>query len=278
MSEQDPVMAQALEKAHKFYEMDHVLTKSQRETMESMYKSITVTSVIGGWGVFFAAAALPPYIQKLRTGSTKGVKFGLTILLGFGSMALATPTIAQLAYAYELEKLTDRQCRDIATLLKHYESSKWWFYYNLTKSNPDHIVKDPYSKEVKDRMSKPHGLLQNKDPMGLYTKSKYETAESQQPAAQSQETDETDDPFEENPPKKEYISSWDRIRLQNGIQSAGSSGSKWNEIRSGGASGANSAAAPQADEEFPEKDQLQSEFDQLLQQELLEAQREEKKY
>lgn len=222
-SKLDPAAQKAFQYAVDFYEVDHRLNPSERAVLASTYSTISYTTLGLGWGTFFAVTSVPFYRQKLKTGSTKGTNVGVAMLFGLGAMMFASPFAANSSYNWQLEKLRqeNQRCYEVAKYLKPAEATKWSMYYQLTKDHPEHIMKDPRSKEAADIRKKT--IYSGRDPMGLYSGPRAEMRKKPQdpvppPAAGpgQQDTAEntvTDDPFQEQPQEEnEWSSAWDRVR------------------------------------------------------------------
>ncbi|ONH68139.1 hypothetical protein BON22_1865 [Cyberlindnera fabianii] len=252
----DPAAKRAFQYAIDFYEKDHLLTPNQRSLLANSYSTISTVTLCCGWATFFAVTAIPFQRQKLRTGSTKGTNVGLAMLFGMGGMMFSSPFAAQKAYNWQLEKLrnSDEKCYEVANLLKPSESTKWWMYYKLTKDHPEHIMKDPRSKEAEEQRKKT--IYSGRDPMGLYSGPRAEMNKRQAGIPDADKVgggvtgiasgssipefdgsdnvnDDDDDPFIERDVKEpSYSSAWDRVRHSNGVDDNPQSGSSWGRLRS----------------------------------------------
>lgn len=232
----DPDTQRAFDLAVKFYEADQKLNKNDRELLGSLYTKVTYSTLVIGWGAFFAAASIPFYRQKLKTGSRKGTNVGRAFLLGFVGMIFGAPLGSKYTYSWQVDSLQEQntRCYEVAKILKPSEAVKWMMYYKLTKDHPEHIMKDPRSKEAAQQRDKK--LMHNRDPMGLYSGPRFDM---QQGPSKQRENDDLGasglgaDEVEENSASGTGISSWDKVRLQNGMKesSSGSGGSAWSKVR-----------------------------------------------
>jgi hypothetical protein len=274
----DPVAQKAFQYAVDFYQKDHLLNSDERSILADTYSTISYATLGFGWGTFFAVTSIPFYRQKLRTGSTKGTNVGIAMLFGLGAMMVASPYAAHKSYNWQLEKLRSQneKCYEVAKFLKPGEATKWTMYYKLTKDHPEHIMKDPRSKEAAEQRKKT--IYTGRDPLGLYSgprveMSKRKVEQSAQPP-QSQPTPVTDelitdgDPFGE-PVKEEkkWSSAWDRIRDSNSPTET-TSDNRWARLRN-----APSTATTADDSQID-----QSDFDKLLEQERQIGEDESKKW
>jgi len=247
----DPQTQKAFDLALKFYQADQQLTRSDRQVLEKLYNRVIYTTLAFGWGSFFALASIPFYRQKLKTGSQKGTHVGRAFILGFVGMVFGAPMGSKYSYNWQVDSLQDSnpRCYEVAKILKPSESLKWMMYYKLTVDHPEHIMKDPRSKEAEIQRNKK--LINSRDPMGLYSGPRYdmeqgpskaglelaEKEKKEQMASEGyDETSGLDDDPDAPKGKPAAISSWDKIRLQNGLKgtsdsSGGSDGSAWSRIR-----------------------------------------------
>ncbi|KAH3667860.1 hypothetical protein WICMUC_005260 [Wickerhamomyces mucosus] len=249
----------AMEDAVQFYELDHRLTKKERETLETTYSKISKTSYIGSWATGISVGATPFLYHKYRTGSFKGGNMGAALILTIAIMGISTPFVANKAYGnqlIQLEQNSDSQrCLKVARLLPPDESMRWWMYYRLTKDHPEHIMKDPRSKQAEEQRAKT--IYSGRDPLGLYSGPKAEMKKPPTPYPDFNETKDEktndhnyhndsdnnddnrfdtgfEDPFEaKTEAKQAYKSAWDRIRGENGIDtsSPNQDNSGWGRIR-----------------------------------------------
>ncbi|CCH43362.1 putative membrane protein [Wickerhamomyces ciferrii] len=281
----DATTQQAFQLAIKFYEADQKLNKDDREQLQKVYTKVTYSTLVGGWGAFFAMASLPFIRQKRLTGSRKGTSMGTAVLLGISGMIFSGPITSSTVYNWQLSGLqeTNPRCYEVAKILKPSESVKWMLYYQMSKDNPNTIMKDPRSKEAEELRNK--SPLQNRDVMGLHTGPRAEIAKNERlkkeqaknPQPTTPQTEFSEDPFgEEKQSESVATSSWDRIRSQNGIssgyQSSGQPGSSWNRVRQD--STTQTQANPFTTNVYkPNQDdgdqieEKQDEFDQLLEKE-----------
>lgn len=235
----DPDTQKAFDLAVKFYEADKKLNRDDRQLLGSLYTKVTYSTLVFGWGTFFAVTSIPFYRQKLRTGSRKGTNVGRAILFGFAGMVIGAPIASKWSYNWQVDSLqeTNPRCYEVAKILKPSEAVKWMMYYKLTADHPEHLMKDPRSLEASQQRNKK--LMQNRDPMGLYSGPRFDM---QQGPSKSQEQEKTE--FEEaevegvspenNSDGGANISSWDKIRLQNGMKTDGGNsngGNSWNKVR-----------------------------------------------
>lgn len=239
----DPDTQKAFDLAVKFYEADQKLNRDDRQLLGSLYTKVTYSTLFFGWGAFFAMASIPFYRQKLRTGSRKGTSIGTATLLGFAGMIFGAPIGSKMTYNWQVDSLqeTNPRCYEVAKILKPSEAMKWMMYYKLTADHPEHLMKDPRSAEAAQQRNKK--LMQNRDPMGLYSGPRFDMQQGPSKAVEDQQKTEFEEAEVEGISTDDVpsndgganISSWDKVRLQNGMKTdssnSGSGGSSWSKIR-----------------------------------------------
>lgn len=225
----DPATQKAMDLAVKFYEADQKLDRNDRELLGKLYTKVTYSTLVFGWGAFFAVASIPFYRQKLKTGSRKGTNVGRAFLLGFAGMIIGAPIASKYSYNWQVDSLqdTNSKCYQVAKILKPSEAVKWMMYYKLTADHPEHIMKDPRSLEAAKQRDRK--LMQNRDPMGLYSGPRFDMQQGKKINKDQEEAEKEEGEVEGT----SNISSWDKIRLQNGMKESGTgeNGGAWNKVR-----------------------------------------------
>lgn len=276
----DPVAQKAFQYAVDFYEKDRHLSTEERAILADTYTTVSYATLGIGWATFFAVTSVPFFRQKYKTGSTKGTNVGVAMLFGIGALMVASPFAANKSYNWQLDKLRqqNQKCYEVAKFLRPGDSAKWTLYYRLTKDHPEHIMKDPRSKEAAEQRKKT--IYTGRDPLGLHSGPRHEISKGPKPPQPIPPRDpqfdqpitgfdtitpiDQQDPFEEKKETtKTWTSTWDKIRDENGTGSA-SSGSSWDRLRNKQTtSSSQQRTTPPQSQDSSE----QSDFDKLLEQE-----------
>ncbi|QLG74286.1 hypothetical protein HG535_0G01700 [Zygotorulaspora mrakii] len=270
--------------AQKFYEKDSALDSKDRLELSNSYRSIARAQLWGGW-LGFTSVFLPPFFYRFyKTNTIRGVNVPRNFGLGIIAMILATKTAGDAMYSQILNNLSSyginptvdkygddqfddsiqapkssqQRQYDMLTLVNNGGANKWAAYFYMTYTNPDRRFPNPATKL--QQLTKGEGqrssFLNQRDPMGLYTRLSDEKKEGVPKIQQSQ--------------GNEAPSSWDKVR-----QESNSEGSSWNRVRQGLSGngdipgpGSDGKAQNMEDDPFYTPDHLsQSEFDALVQDE-----------
>ncbi|AQZ14518.1 YIL077C [Zygosaccharomyces parabailii] len=258
MSKQ-PWFDAAYKSALAFYQKDDQLDSKDRLDLSRKYESIANAELFGGW-LGFTSVFLPPFFwQFYKTNAIKGVNVPKNFIAGLLVMFGSTQLSGNYMFSKKMKELdpngtfkeetsydddtagekpvkssAQRQW-EMMNLLNNGGATKWAAYFSLTYYNPERRLPDPRIKLAEmnssDGQTRPGGLLQHKDIMGLYTGPEAEKRRREGiPEKASQQGEE---------PTKPALSSWDAIRAENNLPSSSNSagngskasGSSWDRIR-----------------------------------------------
>lgn len=276
-----------------FYEKDSQLDSKDRLELSKTYRNIANAQLYGGW-LGFSAGFLPPFFWKFyKTNSVKGVNVPRNFILSLILMMLSSNFSSNSFYRKKMNELDpagtfqngnpygsdmgDENVKsnaqkqwEMMQVLGNGGSTKWAAYFYLTFQNPERRLPDPKEKLKKmvegQEEIKPHGLLQNRDLLGLYSG----------PEAERRRREGINEgQKQEDQPTK---SSWESIREKNSVTGENSSsnglGSSWNKLRERNLSQEkqqNEQDEPEFDEDsdpFAVLDRpSQSEFDKMVERE-----------
>lgn len=289
----NPWFKKMYQAAVNFHERDDVLDSNDRYNLFKIYRSIARAELWGGWLGFSAIFATPFALQFYRTNSIKGVKVRRYFVLGFINM-IGTTRLAGL-YTYNKnvrvldpdglysrknnygdEDVTVQQSikpskqrqYDMLTLLKDGSPTMWSAYFYMTYNNPEKRFPDPKVKleEMKQPGFRRGSILNQRDPMGLYSDPKFDKKTSILENNTKSEKQTMPGPFNKDTSfddnnETQSPDSWNKIREVNGTTS-----SSWDRVRSGiNKSGDNSIS--DSDDIFEQNEPTQEDYNLMIREE-----------
>lgn len=301
-----PWFQEAFKAAVEFYEKDKILDSKDRLDLSKAYLSISRAQLFGGWAGFAAVFGTPFVYQFYKTNAIRGVKVPRNFVFGVVGMFVTTQLAGGYVYRSKLRALdpnnsfesvgnydanqetakkTDAQRQyEMMKLLRDGQATRWSNYFYMTYTNPERRLPDPRVKlnEMKEgRANKVSPFLNQRDPMGLYSGPKFDKKEGVPQignpgiatSEKSKHTQDDDDFFEVadggRDGQNSSLSSWDKVRQQNGINPVQSQNSSWSQLRQQkqSVSTPTLSAAPITDLGDSPEQASQSEFDAMLEKE-----------
>ncbi|SCU91592.1 LADA_0F10880g1_1 [Lachancea dasiensis] len=237
-----PWFQQAYQMAKDFYAKDEALDPKDRLELSKMYVGISRAQLWGGWVGFAVVFGGPFGYQWHRTGAIKGVKVPRNFVLGLVAMALSAHGCGRVRYNAQVARLAplaqtsewdneveqpaapqSRETRqyEMLKLLGYGMAPRWGHYFYSTYTNPERRLPNPSTllKKMQSGEQQPQvsPFLNQRDPMGLYSGPGHDKKEGITPHREPTDLGES-------------RSSWDKVRVQSGVNSS-NSGSGWDQLR-----------------------------------------------
>lgn len=287
----------AYKSAVEFYEKDSALDSRDRLEISKAYVSLVRAQMWGGWLGFATIFGSPFAYRYYKTSSIRGVKVPRNFVLGLIGLVIGQRIAGDRTYKSRLRELDpngefhsagaygDAQSGAKSGQQRQYEMLKllgpgmaprWATYFYSAYTNPERRLPDPKRKlkEMEDgKLIKGSPFLNQRDPLGLYSGPRFDkkkgvpqVGNTPQPSSMSCK-DQDGDIFgeaDQESSSRPALSSWDRIRQENNVETSSSSPT-WSKIAAQKSAG-HDKAEHFSDDRIPEDDS-QREFDELLERE-----------